>query len=123
MLYWNTVTEPLKEVILKLMQAGEFKPFRLVGGTALSLQFGHRMSEDIDLFTDAPYSSLDFNVIETYLTSNFNCVEGELGGNPGVGKSYFVGSSPYSTIKLDLYYSMDPFSRSPCWQKGCEWRQ
>jgi hypothetical protein len=57
MLYWNTVTGLLKETLLELMQATEFKDFRLVGGTALSLKFGHRMSDDIDLFTDAHYGS------------------------------------------------------------------
>lgn len=30
-----------------------FDSFRLVGGTSLSLQIGHRLSVDIDLFTDA----------------------------------------------------------------------
>lgn len=29
--------------------------FRLVGGTSLSLQIGHRKSVDIDLFSDAPF--------------------------------------------------------------------
>lgn len=31
-----------------------FDSFRLVGGTALSLQKGHRISIYIDLFSDAP---------------------------------------------------------------------
>ncbi|MCG9898690.1 MAG: nucleotidyl transferase AbiEii/AbiGii toxin family protein [Hydrotalea sp.] len=44
-----------------------FDPFRLVGGTALSLYFGHRMSVDIDLFTDAPYGTIDFDKIESWL--------------------------------------------------------
>jgi hypothetical protein len=43
MLYWNTVTGPLKDVLLRLMQSVEFQEFRLVGGTALSLKLGHRM--------------------------------------------------------------------------------
>ena len=33
--------------------------FRLVGGTALALQIGHRLSYDIDLFSDASFSSND----------------------------------------------------------------
>ena len=41
MLYYSTVTELLKSTLLKLMAAKEFKDFRLVGGTALSLQLGH----------------------------------------------------------------------------------
>ena len=51
-LYWNTVAPILKEVLQDCIDEPIFKPFRLVGGTALSLQLGHRMSVDIDLFTD-----------------------------------------------------------------------
>jgi len=58
MLFWNTVSVELKEVLIILMNASELSPFQLVGGTALSLHLGHRMSVDIDLFTDAPYGSI-----------------------------------------------------------------
>ncbi|MET6999457.1 nucleotidyl transferase AbiEii/AbiGii toxin family protein [Chitinophaga defluvii] len=51
-----------------LMQHEEFKNFRLVGGTALSLHLGHRMSIDIDLFTDQEYKIVDFAVLENYLS-------------------------------------------------------
>ena len=66
-LYWNTVSPILKEVLLNLMNEPFFNPFRLVGGTALSLQIGHRMSVDIDMFTDAAYGSIDFDAIKSYL--------------------------------------------------------
>jgi predicted nucleotidyltransferase component of viral defense system len=112
MLYWNTVTDNLKETLLKLMQAGALNDFRLVGGTALSLQLGHRMSIDIDLFTDAPYGSVDFDLIETYLKKNFDHVDGKFGGNPGMGRSYLIGSGPDDAVKLDLFYAMDPFLQS-----------
>jgi len=65
MLYWNTVNELLKNSLLTLMKAKELLDFRLVGGTALSLHLGHRMSVDIDLFTDATYKSIDFELIGT----------------------------------------------------------
>ena len=48
-----------------------FENFRLVGGTALSLQLGHRISVDIDLFSDDSYGSIDFEEIENFLKSNF----------------------------------------------------
>ena len=51
-MYWNTVSEPLREILLELSSNHSFEKFTLVGGTALSLQIGHRQSEDIDLFTD-----------------------------------------------------------------------
>ncbi len=56
------------------MEAQVFAQFRLVGGTALSLQFGHRLSVDIDLFTDAPYNSIDFETITKYLRNTFSYV-------------------------------------------------
>jgi predicted nucleotidyltransferase component of viral defense system len=109
MLYWNTVTDLLKDSLLKLMQAEKLKDFRLVGGTALSLILGHRMSVDIDLFTDATYGSINFNSVENYLKNNFNYLDGEFGGNPGMGKSYLIGQDSTDAVKIDIYYSMDPF--------------
>lgn len=53
MLHYNTVTSLLRETLDILMSEDLFSPFRLVGGTNLSLRLGHRMSDDIDLFTDA----------------------------------------------------------------------
>jgi hypothetical protein len=71
MIYFNTVNELLKSSLLKLMASKEFSQFRLVGGTALSLQIGHRESIDIDLFSDIEYGTLNFNEIEDFLKSNF----------------------------------------------------
>lgn len=113
MLYWNTVSDVLTEILLKLMQAKDLETFRLVGGTALSLQLGHRMSVDIDLFTDEPYGSIDFNTIEDYLRNNFTYVDGAFGANPGMGKSYLIGPAPGAAVKLDLFYTMDPFFQDP----------
>ena len=70
-MYWNTVSPILEEVLLDLMENAIFRPFRLVGGTALSLQIGHRMSLDIDMFTDASYGSIDFDEIRVYLENKY----------------------------------------------------
>ena len=72
MLYYSTVTDPLKDSLIALMSSPVFEPFRLVGGTALSLQIGHRVSVDIDLFTDAPYGSIDFEKIDDKRPVNFH---------------------------------------------------
>jgi len=45
------------------MASSVFESFRLVGGTALSLQLEHRMSADIDLFSELPYGSVDFSLL------------------------------------------------------------
>jgi len=104
MLHYNTVNQLLKSSLLKLMKTDVFNDFRLVGGTALSLQIGHRESIDIDLFSDVEYGTLDFNNIEKYLNENFKYVD-FLDIIPAMGKSYFIGENKENTIKLDLYYT------------------
>ncbi len=110
MLHYSTVNELLKNTLLKLMKSDVFKDCRLVGGTALSLQIGHRMSIDIDLFSDLEYGTLDFDAIEKYLTENFQYVD-FLNRIPALGKSYFIGENKENAIKLDLYYT-DTFIES-----------
>ena len=105
MLYYNTVNNILKKSLFTLMNSKEFKSFRLVGGTALSLQLGHRISVDIDLFSDVPYGSLDFNSIEVYLKKNFPYVDYLKGFQTAIGKSYFIGNDKEDAIKLDVFYT------------------
>lgn len=104
MLYFNTVNELLKSSLLKLMEAEEFSKFRLVGGTALSLQIGHRESIDIDLFSDIEYGTLSFNEIEDFLKSNFKYVD-FLDVPSAMGKAYFIGENKDNTVKLDIFYT------------------
>lgn len=51
MLYKETVSKQMLELLGELMKDEKLKDFNLVGGTSLSLQIGHRLSIDIDLFT------------------------------------------------------------------------
>lgn len=50
MLFYKAVYPKTLELLEELQQIDVFKDLRLVGGTALALQIGHRMSDDIDLF-------------------------------------------------------------------------
>ena len=109
-LHYNTIKEELYTVLSQLMTAKEFETFRLVGGTSLSLQLGHRISVDIDLFTDAEYKSVDFDVIDKFLRNNFWYVDTPFFGEVAMGKSYYVGIEEDRAVKLDLYYT-DPFIR------------
>ena len=104
MIYFNTVNELLKSSLLRLMEAEEFSKFRLVGGTALSLQIGHRESIDIDLFSDIEYGTLNFNEIEDFLKSNFRYVD-FLDVPSVMGKAYFIGENKDNTVKLDIFYT------------------
>ncbi len=54
MLYTNTVAPGTLNLLRVLMTIPELADFPLVGGTNLSLRFGHRVSVDLDLFTNAP---------------------------------------------------------------------
>ena len=51
MLHKETVESKLFELTRELCEKHELEQFILVGGTALSLQIGHRSSIDIDLFS------------------------------------------------------------------------
>ena len=104
MLYYTTVNELLKSSLSKLMAAEVFSQFRLVGGTALSLQIGHRESIDIDLFSDVEYGTLNFIEIEDFLKSNFEYVD-YLDVPPAMGKAYFIGENKDNTVKLDIFYT------------------
>jgi hypothetical protein len=111
-LYWNTVDPTLKQILQDLMASPVFSSFRLVGGTALSLQLGHRKSVDIDLFTDAPYGSINFGNIDTFLRERYRYVSNPTTGPIAFGRSYFVGEDAQQAIKIDIYYT-DTFIRSP----------
>jgi len=50
MLFYQTIDTKTLGNLKKLQAAPEFSGLRLVGGTALALQIGHRKSIDIDLF-------------------------------------------------------------------------
>jgi Nucleotidyl transferase AbiEii toxin, Type IV TA system len=51
MLQKQTVSPDCLQLIYDLMDIQSLEKFRLVGGTALALQYGHRKSIDIDLFS------------------------------------------------------------------------
>ena len=107
-LYLNTVSDLLWSSLKQLMQIEEFNSFRIVGGTSLSLQLGHRASVDIDLFTDAAYGSIDFSALEAKLIETFPYVDTTSVDLVGMGKSYFMGNNENELVKLDLFYT-DPF--------------
>ena len=50
-LFWNTVTQSMRLVLGGFMQTKIGARFYLGGGTALSLQLGHRRSVDLDFFS------------------------------------------------------------------------
>jgi predicted nucleotidyltransferase component of viral defense system len=66
-LFWNTITNPMREVLEGFMQSHLASSFYLAGGTALSLQIGHRLSVDLDFFSPSEDIPSIRNVIEKAL--------------------------------------------------------
>jgi len=66
-------TEGINEYLLKTLKKIQrdelFNDFNLVGGTALSLHIGHRISDDIDLFTDKKFNR---ETIEYFIKNNID---------------------------------------------------
>lgn len=59
MLYYGTVEPHTLDILKKLMELPELQHFYLVGGTALSLYYGHRSSVDLDLFVTRDFQVED----------------------------------------------------------------
>ncbi len=86
MLHYETIEKPTLELLSKLMSDNSLEVFVLVGGTALALRLGHRISIDIDLFTNLPFNS---NELSEHLQNEFkfsldfiaaNTLKGEIDG-------------------------------------------
>lgn len=59
MLQLSTIDATTLELLKKLMGLDDFANMRLVGGTALALQIGHRKSIDLDFFGDIDFDNVN----------------------------------------------------------------
>lgn len=98
MLQTGTVAESTLRLLKNLQAEPLLADTRLVGGTALSLQIGHRESEDLDLFTTDPFDGLQVQslLIEKYGFIPTVIEEGSLIG--------FI-----SGVKIDIIYHPFPW--------------
>jgi hypothetical protein len=69
MLQKEAVEKRTFELLTALMKDDRLSDFVLVGGTALSLYLGHRISVDLDMFTNKPF---DEALTEKYLSDKYN---------------------------------------------------
>ena len=108
-LYYDTVSTPLFSILRRLMSSEVFKDFRLVGGTALALQRGHRRSVDIDLFTDLDYADMPVVDMRNYLEKEFPIHRGtDSMDMPANGYHIFLSEGQEPPIKVDFFYT-EPF--------------
>ena len=86
MLHKETIDAATLELLKRLMGDERLQSFVLVGGTSLALQMGHRISVDLDLFTEKEfeadelreYLELNYHLQTDYLA--FATVKGEIDG-------------------------------------------
>lgn len=55
-LHEESLSPATRETLARLGEQRELAGFYLAGGTGLALQLGHRLSDDLDLFTERPWS-------------------------------------------------------------------
>lgn len=101
MLREETVEPATLELLRILVSLPELKNFRLVGGTALSLLYGHRKSIDLDFFTDQP---LDKELILAMLEEQFNTLTIVSNRIPSILQCIV------NNVKLDFVRVKDPFT-------------
>ena len=102
MMYNHTVSTKTLATLKQLMGDEKLSGFILVGGTALALQIGHRMSVDIDLFATKEF---DRPALSKYLTSQYGF---RLPVYSDVSIRGFIGN-----LKTDLVYYENGFLREP----------
>ena len=91
MLQTQSVYPETLGVLKELMQDPLFSEFYLVGGTAFALQIGHRISVDIDLFTNVSFDSL---ILSAELKEKYNFKE-------SLNRGYFL-QGQIKDIKVDI---------------------
>src|SRR5690242_3090264 len=94
MLQIETVEPHAFSILTQLMEMPELGDFSLVGGTALSLLYGHRKSVDLDLFSN---KSFDNNGIIQALQKKFKSSFHNRSTNPNFGIFCFIDD-----VKIDI---------------------
>lgn len=96
MLHTKTVESGTLSLLKKLMMLQSLKSFSLVGGTALSLRYGHRSSADLDLFL---HEKFDLKDIENELKNVFGTDFIYESGHKNIGIFCYI-----QKIKVDIVY-------------------
>lgn len=98
MLQTDTVASGTLELLKHLQAEPTLRSTRLVGGTALSLQIGHRKSDDLDLFSVDP---MDRMAVQKVLVDKYGFVPSVIDENTLIG---FIQG-----VKIDVIYHPFPW--------------
>jgi predicted nucleotidyltransferase component of viral defense system len=104
MLREETVEPATLELLKKITSIPDLSHFRLVGGTALSLLYGHRKSIDLDLFTT---QNLEKETLSQILNDSFISFTSLENKSKAILQCYIQG------IKVDFVSLKDEFIHLP----------
>lgn len=107
MLQTGTVKASTLRLLKELQAEPTFVSARLVGGTALSLQIGHRESDDLDLFSVEP---MDMMAIQLQLIDKYEFTPSVIEENTLIG---FVNG-----VKIDVIYHPFPWLKAAVVEDG-----
>lgn len=103
MLSLQTVLPNTLELLRTLMQMPELDNTRLVGGTSLALQYGHRRSVDLDFFGEI---SVDLDELTEALKDRVEHVV--VGGHSRSIKAYFLNGVKVDVVNYDYAWIDSP---------------
>lgn len=111
MLHSKTVQSETLFLLEELMSEPVLNNFMLVGGTALSLIKGHRISDDIDLFTDKEFNKEE---VKYLFKSKYNRGSLKISEFTFGLSIYYSNNNNNHDVKIDIMnFSTDPFLKSP----------
>lgn len=106
MLQRKTVELSTFTLLKELINLPFLKDFNLVGGTAQSLQLGHRISVDLDLFNIEPFDILNLrNSMEAHFGKRINIISSE---KNKLGIFCFIDD-----VKIDICMHLFPLLNKP----------
>lgn len=107
MLQTSTVKKSTLELLRLLQTEPKLAATRLVGGTALSLQIGHRESEDLDLFSTEPLEGM---LVQQLLIEKYGFLPTVVKENTLIG---FIQG-----VKIDIIYHPFPWLEAAIEEDG-----
>ena len=103
MLFLKTIETQTLLLLKRLQALPELADTRLVGGTALALQLGHRVSVDLDVFGKWDYSKDLYSVL-----SSVGHVEKESGSPDGRMAFFYIDGVKVDCVSYEMYEWLEP---------------
>ena len=103
MLLLDTIEPKTFSLLKRLLAIPELAQTRLVGGTALALQLGHRISVDLDIF-----GSWDYTMDLAGRFSTIGKTEKESGTPDGKMAFFYIDNVKVDCVSYDMYKWLEP---------------